>query len=84
MICWELLFSGPTIFSLDFTLDVYKLHTQYFSDLTFLPRELSYLRRFRKVLPVKVKEMTLSEKITLAEYTLEFLTLCSFVESSKN
>ena len=57
-----------------FALGVYKLHTQYFSDLTFLPHELSCLRLFRKVLPDKVKETTLSEKITLAEYTLEFLT----------
>ena len=74
MICWELLFSGPTIFSLDFTLGVYKLHTLHFSDLTFFPHELSYLRQFQKVLPDKVKETTLCVEITLAEYSLEFLT----------
>ena len=51
-------------FCLDFTLGVYNLHTQCFSDLTFLPHELSYLRRFQKVLPDKIKETTLSEKIT--------------------
>ena len=58
----DLLGTSVTIFSLDFTLGVYNLHTQCFTDLTFLPHDLSYLKRFQKVLLDKVKETTLSEK----------------------